>query len=83
MVEVDVQRRHLQIVVLVLGLGDAPAEVARLVVVDVGQGGDTETAGVLLLLLNVEPLTRLGVAQRLRGRLDRCLGTPEPLRRRL
>ena len=42
-VEMDVQGRHLQVVVPVLRLVEPPAEVARLVVVDIGQGGDAET----------------------------------------
>ena len=46
-VEMDVQRRHLQIVVLVLRLIEPPAEVARLVVVDIGQGGDAEAVALV------------------------------------
>src|SRR5207237_1738923 len=42
MVEMDVQGRHLEIVVTMLRLGEPPPEVARLVVVDIGQGGDAE-----------------------------------------
>ena len=45
MVEMNMQRRHLQVVVLVLCLVEPPAEVARLVVVDIGQGGDAEAVG--------------------------------------
>ena len=46
-VEMDVQRRHLQIVVLVLRLIEPPAEVARFVVVDIGQGGDAEAVALV------------------------------------
>ena len=40
------QGRDLQIMMFVLGLGDPTAEVARLVVVDIGQRGDAEAVGL-------------------------------------
>lgn len=57
-VEMDVQGRDLEIVVAVLGLGEAASEVARLVVVDVGERRDAE-AVILARVLAVEALRRL------------------------
>ena len=48
-VEMDVQGRDLEIVVAVLRLGEPPAEIARLVVVDIGQGGDAEAVAFVRL----------------------------------
>ncbi len=66
------QGRHLQVVMLVLGLGlglgQASAEVARLVIVDVGERGDAETIGLAARLL-LQPLARLDLAQDVAQRL--------------
>jgi hypothetical protein len=59
MVEMDVQGRHLQVVMAMLRLGDAPSQLAGLVVVDVGERGDAE--GLVARLR--QPLARLGLAQ--------------------
>src|SRR5579883_2687373 len=60
----DVHRRDLQVVMPVLRLGEPLAELARLVVVDVGEGGDAVAVARILL-----PLPGLCVAQDVAQRL--------------
>lgn len=62
MVEMDMQGGDLHVVMGVLRAGEPPAEIARLVVVDIGQGRD---AGAVLLAFGVfvEALPRLQPAQ--------------------
>ncbi len=65
-VEMDVQGRYLEIVVAMLRPGEPPAEIASLMVVDIGEGGDALAVGRLLLLLACLRLAQ-DVAQRLRS----------------
>lgn len=62
MIEMDMQGCDLQVVMGVLCAGEPPAEIARLVIVDIGQGCD---AGTVLLAFGVlvETLPRLQLAQ--------------------
>ena len=69
-VEMNMQCRHLEIVVAVLRLGEPPAEIARLVVVDIGQGGDAE-AVALVRRRRLQPLARLRLAQDSRSASER------------
>ena len=43
MIEMDMQRRDLQIMMLVLGLGQPSTQIACLVVVNIGERSDAET----------------------------------------
>lgn len=62
MIEMDMQGCDLEVVMGVLRAGEPPAEIARRVVVDIGQGRDTG-AVVLAIGVLVEALPRLQPAQ--------------------
>src|ERR1700757_3686780 len=63
-IEMDVHRRDLQVVMALLRLGEPLAELARLVVIDISEGGDSVAVSRILL-----SFPRLRVAQDVAQRL--------------